>query len=92
VQGVLDGGLAVAAIGGALYFAVNTMFARTITVDRDPWRCTYLPDLATLRPVPLASGVLAAVLLFAMRWPVLRVLEVCAALGLAAGFAGLPVA
>jgi chromate transporter len=42
--------------------------------------------------VPLASGVLAAVLLFAMRWPVLRVLGVCAALGLAAGFAGLPVA
>jgi chromate transporter len=75
----------------ALYFAVNTLFARTITFDRGPL-ALHLPDLATLRPVPLAIGVVAAVLLFAMRWPVLRVLGVCAALGLGAGLAGLPVA
>ena len=51
----------------------------------------HLPDPTTLRPVPLGIGVAAAVLLFAVRWPVLRVLGVCAALGLTAGIAGLPV-
>jgi chromate transporter len=75
----------------AIYFAVSTLFARTFTVDRGPL-ALHLPDLATLRPVPLAIAVLAAVLLFALRWSVLRVLGVCAALGLAAGLAGLSVA
>jgi chromate transporter len=75
----------------ALYFAVNTLFSRTVTVDRGPL-ALHLPDPATLRPVPLVIGVVAAVLLFGVRWPVLRVLGVCAALGLAAGLAGLPVA
>jgi chromate transporter len=75
----------------ALYFAVTTLFARTITVDGGPL-ALHLPDLATLRPVPLAIAVVAAVLLFGIRWPVLRVLGVCAALGVIAGLAGLPVA
>jgi chromate transporter len=74
----------------ALYFAVATLFARTFTVDRGPL-ALHLPDPTTLRPVPLGIGVVAAVLLFAVRWPVLRVLGVCAALGLIAGLAGLPV-
>jgi len=74
----------------ALYFAVNTLFARTITIDNGPL-ALHLPDPGAIRPVPLAIGVLAAVLLFAVRWPVLRVLGVCAALGLTAGLAGLPV-
>ena len=50
-----------------------------------------MPDPATVRPVPLAIAAVAAVLLFVARWPVLRTLAVCAALGLAAGLAGLPV-
>ena len=33
----------------------------------------------------------AALLLFAMKWPVLRTLGVCAALGLVAGLVGLPI-
>jgi chromate transporter len=71
----------------AVYLAVATLFARTVTVDRGPL-ALHLPDLATLRPVALGIAVLAAVLLLAARWPVLRVLGVCAALGLAAGLAG----
>jgi chromate transporter len=66
----------------ALYFAVNTLFAQTTTVDTGPL-ALHLPVLATLRPVPLVIGVVAAVLVFVVRWPVLRVLGVSAGLGLA---------
>ena len=74
----------------AVYFAINTLFAATHTVDTGPL-ALQLPDPATLRPVPLAIGVLAAVLLFVARWSVLRVLGVAAVLGLVAGLVGLPV-
>ena len=40
--------------------------------------------------MPLGIAVVAAVLLFRMKWSVLRTLGVCALLGLAAGLAGLP--
>ncbi|MGY1680967.1 chromate efflux transporter [Geodermatophilus sp. SYSU D01176] len=73
-----------------VYFAVHTLFSETVDVDRGPLHLE-LPDLGTLRPVPLAIAVVAAVLLFRLRWPVLRTLGVCALLGLAAGLAGLPV-
>ena len=73
-----------------VYFAVHTLFSGTSDVDRGPLHLE-LPDLATLRPVPLAIAVVAAVLLFRVRWSVLRTLGVCALLGLAAGLAGLPV-
>jgi chromate transporter len=68
----------------AVYFAVATLFARTRTVDLGPLAIT-LPDLASIRPASVAIALVAAVLLFAARWSVLRVLGVCAALGLAAG-------
>jgi len=74
----------------ALYFALNTLFARTRTIDIGPLSL-HLPELATLRPVPLVVGVIAALLLFLARWPVLRVLGVCAALGLLAGATGMSV-
>jgi chromate transporter len=73
-----------------VYFAVHTLFSRTVDVDRGPLHLE-LPDPATLRPVPLALALLAAVLLFRLRWSVLRTLGVCALLGLVAGLAGLPV-
>ena len=73
-----------------VYLAVHTLFSGTVDVDRGPLHLE-LPDLGTLRPVPLAIAVLAAVLLFRLRWSVLRTLGVCALLGLAAGLAGLPV-
>lgn len=75
----------------AVYFAASTLFARTITIDDGPL-ALHLPDLATLRPVTLAIAVIGALLLFAARWTVLRVLGVCAVLGLVAGVAGLPIA
>jgi chromate transporter len=68
----------------AVYFAVTTLFARTRTVDFGPLAIT-LPDLASIRPASVAIALVAAVLLFAARWSVLRVLGVCAVLGLAAG-------
>src|SRR3712207_183288 len=74
-----------------VYFAVHTLFSATVDVDRGPLHLE-LPDLATLRPVPLAITLVAAVLLFRLRWSVLRTLGVCAVLGLAAGLAGLPLA
>jgi chromate transporter len=63
----------------AVYFAVNTLFARTSTGPL----ALHLPDLATLRPAPLVIAVVAAVLVFGARWSVLRVLGVSALLGLA---------
>jgi chromate transporter len=51
-----------------------------------------LPDLSSLRPVAVAIAAVAAVLLFRVKWSVLRTLGVCAVLGLLAGSAGLPLA
>lgn len=75
----------------ALYFAVNTLFSHATTVAAG-LLTLHLPDLTTLRPVHLAIAAVAAVLICAVRWSVLRVLGVCAVLGLAAGLLGLPVA
>ena len=75
----------------AVYFAVHTLFSETRAVNWGPLHLE-VPDLTTLRPVPLIIAVLAAVLLFRVNWSVLRTLGVCAVLGLFAGLAGLPVA
>jgi chromate transporter len=72
-----------------LYFAVHTLFSRTTGVDWGPVQVE-LPDLGTLRPVPLAIAVVAAMLLFKVKWSVLRTLGICAVLGLGAGLTGLP--
>ncbi len=48
------------------------------------------PDLTTLRPAALAITVIAALLIFKLRWSVLRTLGICAALGLGAALVGLP--
>jgi chromate transporter len=72
-----------------LYFAVHTLFGSARTVTAGPLRLD-LPELSTIRPIPLAIALVAAVLIFRLKWSVLRVLAVCAALGLAAGLAGLP--
>jgi chromate transporter len=50
-----------------------------------------VPDLASLRPVPLAIAAAALVMIFRLRWSVPRTLLVCAGLGLAAALAGMPV-
>jgi chromate transporter len=73
-----------------VYFAVHTLFRETHAIDRSGLSVE-LPDLGTVRPVALAIAVVAAVLVFRLKWSVLRTLGVCAVLGLAAGLAGLPV-
>jgi chromate transporter len=72
-----------------VYFAVHTLFDDTVDVDSGPLSFE-LPDLTTLRPVPLVIALVAAALIFRLKWSVLRTLGVCAVLGLAAGLAGLP--
>jgi chromate transporter len=74
----------------ALYFALTTLFTRTTQLTAGPLTI-HLPDPATLRPVQLAIAAVAAPLIFAARWSILRVLGVCAVLGLAAGLIGLPI-
>jgi chromate transporter len=73
-----------------VYFAVHTLFSGTRALH---WSVLdlELPDLSTLRPVALGITVVAAVLIFRLRWSVLRTLGICAALGLIAGLSGLPV-
>jgi chromate transporter len=73
----------------AIYFALHTLFSRTAHHAWGPVRLE-LPDPGSLRPVALVIAVAAAVLIFTRNWSVLRTLGVCAALGLAAGQAGVP--
>ncbi|MFE5922321.1 chromate efflux transporter [Streptomyces sp. NPDC056468] len=73
----------------ALYFAEHTLFT---TVDDHTFGPLHVavPDLATFRPVGLGIALVAVVLIFRVRWSVLRTLGICAALGLAAALAGAP--
>ncbi|WP_157252848.1 chromate efflux transporter [Nonomuraea typhae] len=65
----------------ALYFAEHTLFARTFTWYGGPLRIQ-VPDLATLSPVASAITAAALVMTFALKWPMLRILGICALLGL----------
>jgi chromate transporter len=73
-----------------VYFAIHTLFSETRQVE---WGALSLelPEPASLRLLSVAIAVVAAVLIFRFKWSVLRVLGVCAVLGLAAGLVGLPV-
>ena len=75
----------------AVYFAVHTLFSDTRRITIGPLDLE-LPDVSTIRPTAVALLVVACVLVFRLRWSVLRVLGTCALLGLAAGLAGMPVA
>jgi chromate transporter len=72
-----------------VYFAVHTLFAATDSITTGPFNLT-VPQVDTIRWAPVAIAVIAAVLIFKLRWSVLRVLGACALLGLVAGLAGLP--
>jgi chromate transporter len=74
----------------AVYFAIHTLFAATQAVAWGPIRLD-LPEPGTIRWVPVAIGAIAGVLVFRLRWSVLRTLGACAVLGLTAGAVGLPV-
>ncbi|PXY29927.1 chromate transporter [Prauserella coralliicola] len=73
----------------ALYFAVHTLFATTRTWGAGPF-AVLVPDPGSVRPLSVALTVLALVLVFVLRWPMLRLLATCAALGCAAALAGIP--
>jgi chromate transporter len=72
-----------------LYFAVHTLFTRVRDVEAGPLHLQ-LPDVTTVRVVPVVIAVVAAILIFRLKWGVVRVLCISAALGLAAGLTGLP--
>ena len=69
---------------------MHTLFADTVRVTAGPVALS-LPDLVSVRPVAVGVAVVAAFLVFGVRWSVLRTLGACAVLGLVAGLAGLPV-
>jgi chromate transporter len=74
----------------AVFFAVHTLFAGTVEVARGPLHLE-LPDAAQVRVVVVVLAAAAGLMIFALRWSVLRTLAVCAALGLVASLLGLPV-
>jgi chromate transporter len=73
----------------ALFFALHTLFDTVERHDAGPLHLD-VPDVSTLRPLAVVVAVLAAVLLFRLRWSVLRTLGVCALVGLVAGALGVP--
>ncbi|MBG0830057.1 chromate efflux transporter [Planomonospora sp. ID67723] len=65
----------------ALYFAEHTLFARTSTWAWGPFS-VQLPEPGTLSPAALAITVAALLMTFVLKWPMLRILGVCALLGM----------
>ena len=65
----------------AMYFSLHTLFRDTTTTTWGPLDLE-LPALGTLRPVSLGITITAALMIFRLRWSVLRTLGVCAAIGL----------
>ncbi|MEU4332815.1 chromate efflux transporter [Nonomuraea dietziae] len=66
----------------ALYFAQHTLFATTHAWTWGPVQMQ-LPDLASVNVLALAITAAALIMTFALRWPMLRILGICALLGLA---------
>ncbi|MCY0954876.1 chromate efflux transporter [Streptomyces sp. H27-S2] len=65
-----------------LYFAFHTLFKEVDETGSGPLHLL-VPDLASIRPSALAITAAALLMIFRLRWSVLRTLGVCAALGLA---------
>jgi chromate transporter len=64
----------------AVFFAVHTLFSEVRIEQPGPFRFQ-VPDLSTFSPRAGAVAVLAFVLLFRLKWSVLRTLGTCAAVG-----------
>lgn len=71
----------------AVFFALHTLFDTTRAVTLGPARIA-LPVLTTLDPIALGIAILAAILLFRLKWSVLRTLGICAAVGVASAAIG----
>ncbi|MDX6740769.1 chromate efflux transporter [Actinocorallia sp. A-T 12471] len=86
------GGITAAVVGVianlGFYFALHTLFAETFPLSWGPVQAT-LPDLSSVRYLPLGLAALAAVMVFRLNWGIPRVLLVSAGLGLAATAVGL---
>jgi len=68
----------------AIYFATTTLFDQSHEYAWGPLHLN-LPVLTSLQPVALIIGAIAMVMIFKLKWSVLRTLGMCALLGLAAG-------
>ena len=68
----------------AIYFAIHTLFRDVSTKTWGPVQLQ-VPDLGSLKPLSLAVAAVAALLIFRVKWSVLRTLTACALIGLAAG-------
>jgi chromate transporter len=73
----------------ALYFTLHTLFAETRAATWGPVQVE-LPDVTTFRPLAVGITIAALVMIFRLRWSMLRTLGACAALGLAAALTPLP--
>lgn len=67
----------------ALYFTLHTLFRETSTTTWGPVQLQ-IPDLATVQPLAIGITLAAFLMIFRLRWSMLRTLGVCALLGLAA--------
>jgi chromate transporter len=65
----------------AIYFATHTLFAQSRQYEWGPFQLD-LPNLATIEPVAFGIGAVAMMLIFKLKWSVLRTLGACAVLGL----------
>jgi len=72
----------------AIYFAIHTLFTDSTPVAWGPVHLD-LPVLDSLQPAAVLIGAAAMVMVFKLKWSVLRTLGVCAATGLVLGLAGL---
>jgi chromate transporter len=68
----------------AIYFAIHTLFSDVTSVTWGPVDLQ-LPKPGSLKPLSLAVAAFATLLLFRVKWSVLRTLGACALIGLAAG-------
>ena len=68
----------------AIYFAFHTLFREVSTFTWGPVD-VQVPHVDSLKPLSLAVAPFAALLLFRVKWSVLRTLGACALVGLAAG-------
>jgi len=73
----------------ALFFSLHVLFEEIDEHVVGPLHVN-LPVLSTIRPFAVVVALLAGVLLFQLRWSVLRTLGVCALVGAAAALLGVP--
>ena len=64
----------------AVFFAVNTLFDQVDRIETGPLDMQ-IPDLGTFDPLAATVAALAFLLLFRLRWSVLRTLGTCALIG-----------